>query len=111
MGAGYAAMAKCRPAAVGSPVIPPGISFTPKAKAAVRKVERTPQDHADREAGTYNTATKFFALLLGSDISGRYSFIRVIPNPQGFHPTAFIIAGDPVPWSFEGEMLYAAARH
>jgi hypothetical protein len=90
-----------------------GVTFTKEGAnriaAAVRKVERTPQDRAGDRAGKYETATEFWALLIGSTLDGFYSFFRVAPDPARTAPM-FTLFGQPVPWTIQGEIVWDAAR-
>jgi hypothetical protein len=48
-------------------------------------------------------------VIRGSDLDGRFSFMRVRPDPKAGVPD-FNVTGDPYPWMMEGELVYSAAR-
>lgn len=61
--------------------------------AAVKRVERTPVDLRGEAAKSYEPGREFFAMLLGQDLSGRWTFVPVTPDPAQLNPDAFVPQG------------------
>lgn len=92
------------------------VTFTESAvkriRSAVRRVEGMAQDNGGQTVGTYDTQTEFWAILLGSDVSGRYSFQPVRPNPGTLIGDGVIIIndrGDELKWVFTESPAFDAA--
>lgn len=89
-----------------------GVTFTAdgarRIRDAVRKVEATPQNRIGDRSQSWEGATEFWAILRGMDLDGRWSFMRVRPDPKALLPH-FTLSGDPWPWVIEGEMFWDAA--
>jgi hypothetical protein len=91
------------------------VQFTDEASrriaAAVRKVERTPTSLVGDRIPRYEGEQSFWAILLGEDLSGRWTFQRVAPDPSALNPAAFMLFDtDAVRWGFEGDAQVWAAR-
>jgi hypothetical protein len=87
-------------------------SATRRIAAAVRKVERSPQDLRGDRTTEYDTETEFWAILLGGDMAGRYTFQPVRPDPSGLAIDGVIIVsdrGDELRWAFTDSPAFVGA--
>ncbi|HEV2294099.1 MAG TPA: hypothetical protein VGR35_09585 [Tepidisphaeraceae bacterium] len=83
-----------------------------RVSAVVKRVENVPPPHlAGDSTATYSASESFFAMILGMNMGGFYSFNRVGLDPRGIDPDAFIVAPtQALRWVFQGDAHVDAAR-
>lgn len=80
-------------------------------RAAVRRIEQTPAALRGAErTPNLDAGMEFWAMLLHGDSAGRYTMVRVTPDPAQLNPAAFVpIDGDGIRWGIDDNEVHVDA--